>query len=144
MRAILSREAQINDGSGRSVAPLVSVVIPAFKSAAYISEALDSVLTQRLANFEIIVINDGSPDTEQLEDVLRPYADDVIYLKQENHGAAAARNAGLRAARGQYIAFLDADDYWVASYLDEQVTFIESNGGYDLVYADALIVGESP
>jgi glycosyltransferase involved in cell wall biosynthesis len=144
MSAMSSIEAQTNDGCGGQSAPLVSVVIPAYKSAPYVARALSSVLSQTLSDFEIIVINDGSPDTEQLEEVLRPFANDVTYLKQKNLGAAAARNAGLRVARGRYIAFLDADDYWEANYLDEQVTFIESNGGYDVVYADALIVGDSP
>lgn len=125
--------------------PLVSVVIPAYNAAAYIGQTLDSVLAQTFDRYEVIVINDGSPDTEELERALTPYRERILYLKQENRGAAAARNAGLLAARGAYVAFLDADDSWSESYLEEQLRFIQSDeGAYDLVYTDALLTGDSP
>jgi GT2 family glycosyltransferase len=125
--------------------PIVSVVIPAYNAAAFISETLDSVLAQTFDRYEVIIVNDGSPDTEKLEGALSAYRERVRYLKQENRGAAAARNAGVLAARGPYVAFLDADDAWTESYLAEQLRFIESAAPpFDLVYTDALLTGDSP
>src|SRR5512132_4544704 len=94
----------------------VSIIIPAYNVASFIGETLDSVWAQSFTDYEVIVINDGSPDTEEMERVLAPYLDRIVYLKQENQGAGAARNAGLRAARGNYIAFLDGDDVWYPTH----------------------------
>jgi glycosyltransferase involved in cell wall biosynthesis len=124
-------------------APMISVVIPAYNVAPYIGETLDSIFAQTFIDYEVIVINDGSPDTAELERALEPYLNRIVYLKQENGGAGAARNAGLRQARGEFVAFLDADDLWLPDYLSEQMIFIRS-GDYDLVYADALLFGNSP
>ena len=123
--------------------PLVSVIIPAYNIAPFIGEAIQSVLAQTFTDYEIIVINDGSTDTVQLEQVLEPYLNEIVYLKQPNQGAGAARNAGVKAARGLYVAFLDGDDAWLPDFLREQVAFIQSDGGYDLVYADALLFGDA-
>jgi glycosyltransferase involved in cell wall biosynthesis len=122
-------------------APKVSVIIPAYRVAPFIRETLDSVLAQSFADYEIIIINDGSPDTAELETVLADY-NDLIYVKQENRGAGAARNEGLRRASGELVAFLDGDDIWYPDFLSEQVRLLESNGGYDLVYADAMKFGD--
>ena len=92
--------------------PRVSIIIPAYNVASYIGETLASVFAQTFTNYEVIVINDGSPDTEELERALEPYFNRISYLKQENLGAGAARNVGLRAAKGEFIAFLDADDLY--------------------------------
>jgi glycosyltransferase involved in cell wall biosynthesis len=123
-------------------APLVSIIIPAYKVAPFIKDTLDSVFAQTFKDFEAIVINDGSPDTDDLERALKPYSDRIIYLSQKNGGAGAARNAGLRAARGRLVAFLDGDDTYGPTFLKEQLELIESNGGFDLVYADATNFGE--
>ncbi|MDZ4673939.1 MAG: glycosyltransferase [Gemmatimonadota bacterium] len=88
----------------------VSVVIPAWNVAEHIGEAVRSVLAQTFRNWELIVINDGSPDTAALERALAPYRDRLTYLVQENRGPGEARNTGLAAARGTWIAFLDGDD----------------------------------
>ena len=122
-------------------APLVSVIIPAYKASPYITETLSSVLSQTFTDFEVIVINDGSPDTEDLERALEPYQNRVNYLKQPNKGAAAARNAGLRIAKGEFIAFLDADDRWFPNYLEEQLKILKESNS-DVAYADASIVGD--
>ena len=123
--------------------PKFSVIIPAYNVALYIGETLRSVLAQTFADFEVIVINDGSPDTVEFERVLEPFRDRITYLKQENRGASSARNAGLRAACGEFVAFLDADDLWLPSYLEDQLRLI-SERNCDLVCANALVVGESP
>src|ERR1700686_1350704 len=101
--------------------PTVSVIIPSYKTATFITETLDSVFAQTFTDYEVIVVNDGSPDTEQLERVLEPYCNRIVYLKQENRGVAGARNAGIRRARGAFLAFLDSDDMWLPEFLAEQV-----------------------
>lgn len=123
--------------------PLVSVVIPAYDVAQYIAETLDSVFAQTVTELEVIVVNDGSPDTNELERVLAPYLERICYVRQENLGAGAARNHGMRKAQGEFVAFLDGDDLWLPDYLEKQLAFARE-GHYDLVYADALLFGESP
>ncbi|MDQ2936448.1 MAG: glycosyltransferase family 2 protein, partial [Acidobacteriota bacterium] len=123
-------------------APAVSVIVPAYNVAAYIADALASVFAQTFTNFEVIVINDGSPDTAELERVLEPFRESMIYIKQENRGPSGARNAGIRRARGQYVAFLDADDVWLAEYLSEQIQALNADPALDLIYADATLFGE--
>jgi hypothetical protein len=118
---------------------LVSVVIPAYNSANSIAQALDSVLAQTFAKHEIIVINDGSPDTALLERALEPYRERIRYIKQENQGPSGARNAGIRAARGKYVAFLDSDDRWLASHLATQIAALEKRPALGLLYADAML-----
>ena len=126
-----------------TVSPIVSVIIPAYNAAAFIGETLDSVYAQTFADFEVIVVNDGSPDTEALERVLDRYPAKLRYIKQENQGAAAARNTGIKAARGEFVAFLDADDAWLSAFLEKQVDLLERTPA-DVVWADALISGDSP
>ena len=122
--------------------PIVSVIIPAYNVAPFIRETLDSVFAQTFTDFEAIVINDDSPDTPQLEQALESYSGKIIYLKQPNRGAGAARNSGLRVARGEYVAFLDGDDVWLPDFLREQLRLIRSDDGFDLAYADAVNFGE--
>jgi len=124
-------------------APSVSVVIPAYNVAHYIGETLCSVFQQTFTDYEVIVVNDGSPDTVALEKAIEPYLNQVRYIKQRNLGAGAARNEGLRAAQGEFIAFLDADDLWMPTYLEEQLRFLRDNN-FDLVCADAIHFGDSP
>lgn len=120
--------------------PKISIVIPAYNVAMYIGETLESVFAQTCEDYEVILINDGSPDTEDFERAIQTYRARIIYLNQENRGASAARNTGLRAARGELIAFLDADDLWSPNYLEEQLKFIREDG-CDLACADARIFG---
>jgi glycosyltransferase involved in cell wall biosynthesis len=123
--------------------PIVSVIIPAYNAAKYIGEAVNSVFEQTFTHHEVIVVNDGSPDTDELESVLKRYAAKLSYIKQENRGAAAARNTGLRAASGEFVAFLDADDKWLPNFLEKQIELLKRSKA-DIVYADALLTGESP
>ena len=123
--------------------PTVSVIIPAYNAAAFIGETLDSVYAQTFTDFETIVVNDGSPDTEELELALKRFPPSLRYLKQENSGAAAARNRGIRAATGEFVAFLDADDTWLPSFLEKQVGVLDREHA-DVVWADARLYGDSP
>ena len=126
--------------------PHVSVIIPAWNAAEFLPNAMDSVLAQSFDDFEVIIVNDGSPDTATLERVIAPYRGDsrVRYLVQENQGPSGARNTGVLAATGRYVAFLDADDWWTQSYLATQMDQVKTNPELDLVYCDALLVGASP
>ena len=135
----ISKTAQ-DDPESRS--PEVSIIIPAYKVAAFMRETLDSVFAQSFRDFEVIVINDGSPDTAELENAIESYPHVITYMKQPNQGAGAARNAGLRVAAGRFVAFLDGDDIWLPNFLEEQLKLIQRDGGYDLVYADALNFGD--
>ena len=129
--------------SQATLLPRVSVIIPAYKSAEFIVETLASVFAQTFRNFEVIVINDGSPDAEELEQAITPYREKILYLKQENRGPAGARNTGIRHARGKYVAFLDSDDCWLPDYLASQIKLLEGTPWLDAVYCDALIFGDS-
>jgi glycosyltransferase involved in cell wall biosynthesis len=124
--------------------PAVSIVIPAFRASRDIPDALASAFSQAFTDFEVILVNDGSPDTPELEQAIAPFRDRLQYIVQENRGAGAARNAGIRAARGRYVAFLDADDVWYPEFLRRQVWYLDANPTCDLVYTDALITGDSP
>jgi len=106
--------------------PRVSVIIPAYNAAPFIREALDSVQAQTFKDFEILVVNDGSPDTEALELELDRHPARPRYLKQPNQGVSAARNTGIRAAAGDLVAFLDADDAWVPGGLRARWRVVES------------------
>ena len=120
--------------------PKVSVVIPAYNSADTIEEALKSVLAQKFREHEIIVVNDGSPDTEKFERAIRAHLEDIIYIRQRNSGAGPARNLAIEHARGEFIAFLDADDVWLPDLLASQYVFMQRHA-YDMVYCDAQMFG---
>ena len=147
MKDELSRVPSANAAGVGSVPsawePAVSVVVPAYNAAAHVGEALSSVFAQTFRGFEVIVVNDGSPDTPELERVLAGFGPRVLYVRQENAGPSAARNAGVRRAAGAFVAFLDADDAWEPDYLAEQLKAFDSDASLDAVYADALIVGET-
>ncbi|HKR60875.1 MAG TPA: glycosyltransferase family A protein, partial [Pyrinomonadaceae bacterium] len=122
-------------------APNVSVIIPAYKASKSIGETFHSVFEQTFTDYEVIIVNDGSPDTEELERVLEVYRSKINYLKQENRGAAAARNAGLRIAEGELVAFRASDDRWLPRYLEEQIEFLQERNS-DVAYCDALMLGD--
>jgi len=119
----------------------VSVIIPAYNAAGHIGAALASVFAQSYTDFEVIVINDGSTDSEQMELAIAPYLPRITYLKQQNRGPSAARNLGIRHARGELLAFLDSDDAWLPHYLAEQLKFLHSDPALDIVYCDATLEG---
>ena len=98
---------------------LVSVIIPTYNSAAYLPQAIASVLEQDFEDREVIVVDDGS--TDDTPDAIRPFLRQVRYVRQENGGNAAARNRGVAEARGEWLAFLDADDLWLPGKLSRQL-----------------------
>jgi len=114
----------------------VSVIIPAYNGAAFLPEAIDSVLAQDYEPLEILVVDDGS--TDDTHDVLRPYAPRIRYFYQENRGPSAARNLGIERARGDLIAFLDADDRWLPGKLAAQVAALGTQSAAALVHTDVL------
>lgn len=140
MTQMKTPEKAITDDRG---GPDVSIIIPVYQCARYLKSALDSIYAQTFTNYEVIVVNDGSDDADEIERCLASRPDRVIYLKQKNRGPSAARNAGLLVASGRFVAFLDADDYWEPNHLAEQIAFINRDPGIDLAYADALLVNGS-
>jgi glycosyltransferase involved in cell wall biosynthesis len=135
---MLDTQSRIPDSEAR---PAVSIIIPAYNSAAYIGDALESVFAQTFKRYEVIVVNDGSPDTEDLERELRRFSQGVRYIKQPNRGVAAARNAAIHSARGDRVAFLDSDDTWLPTFLEKQLELLERSNA-DLVYSDAMLFGD--
>lgn len=121
---------------------LVSVVIPAYNVGTLIAQTLDSVFAQSYRNYEVLVVNDGSPDSDVLAKALEPYRDRITYIEQENKGPSAARNAGIERARGELIAFLDGDDIWLPGCLSEQVARANADPGLAVVHADAEVFGD--
>ncbi len=113
---------------------LFSIVIPAYNNAQYLPDAIDSVLGQTHPNFELLVVDDASPD--HAEQVIKSYADPrVRYIKHEvNKGLSAARNTGISNAAGDYIALLDGDDYFHPDKLRAHAAFLEKNPDIDVTY----------
>ena len=105
---------------------LVSIITPCYNGETYISQTIDSVLSQTYENWEMIIIDDGSRDHSA--EIVRSYMEKdsrISFLRQSNAGSAAARNNGIRKAQGQYIALLDADDLWEPEFLEEQIAFMK-------------------
>lgn len=117
----------------------VSIIMPAYNSALFIGETIESVLDQTHTDWELIVIDDGS--TDETVAVVNNYQDERIRLLkcERNCGAALARNYGLREAKGKWVAFLDSDDRWLPEKLEKQIAFMEKNG-YSFSYTDYRVV----
>ena len=121
----------------------VAVVIPVYR-AAFLAEALESVFAQSHLPDEVIVVDDGSPDREELRSAVARYEGRLQLIHQFNCGAAAARNRGLAATRADFVAFLDADDRWLPDHLAQQLRAFAHRPELDLIYADGLIIGTTP
>jgi len=120
--------------------PKVSVVIPTYNRAFFLKEAIESVLEQTFMDYEIIVVNDGS--TDDTGKVIQEFGPRIKYYYQENQGRSNARNCGIRAAIGEYIAFLDSDDVFLPEKLAIQVKALDDNPEYGMVYTHALAMDE--
>jgi glycosyltransferase involved in cell wall biosynthesis len=105
--------------------PTVSVIIPSYNRKWILREAIDSVLTQDFTDFELIVVDDGSTDGTHAS--ISDYGAAIRYIHQENRGVSAARNTGIRAARGELIALLDSDDTWLPGKLKAQADFFRTH-----------------
>ena len=116
----------------------VSVIIPVYKSEKFIAETLRSVLCQTYADLEVLIIADGS--TDATESIVRGFSDPRIkYIRRKNGGTAAARNTGIKAATGSYIAFLDHDDIWMPDKVEKQIKFL-SDTGAKVVFCNGNII----
>jgi glycosyltransferase involved in cell wall biosynthesis len=114
-----------------------SLIIPTFNHARFVGAAIDSALAQTVSAFEIIVVDDGS--TDETPAVLARYAARVRVLRQENRGLSAARNAGLAAAHGKFVSFLDADDIMAPTKLAAQLEVLERSHAIGWTYCDVLM-----
>lgn len=124
----------------RMHAARVSVIIPVYNGVRFVAEAVTSVLSQTHQDVEVVIVNDGSPDTSK--DVIQPLLRDprVKYHEQANGGVANARNTGIRLAAGKYIAFLDQDDLWHPTKLAQQVDYMEKHPEVALVHSDITFI----
>jgi len=112
--------------------PLVSVIIPVYNGEKYLGAAIESILEQTYRPIEIMVVDDGSTDGSA--GIAKGFSDHVQYLYQSNRGCPAARNTGIKAARGSCYAFLDADDLWTKHKLTRQMIVLESDPGLHIVF----------
>lgn len=110
--------------------PLISCIVPVFNGERYLREAVDSIFQQTYQPLEVLVADDGS--TDGTATLLASYGDQIHYLWQPNAGPAAARNSGMQAAQGEFIAFLDADDLWHPEKLSRQMKRLHARPELDL------------
>lgn len=122
--------------------PLVSVVIATYNMGQYISQSIDSILQQTWSNLEVIVVDDGSTDNTPA--VMEQYANNhkVRYIKNENQGQPKAKNCGIKATQGEYIAFCDADDFWETNKLELQMPLF-ANPKVGVVYSEVSFIDEN-
>ncbi|MBT1702039.1 glycosyltransferase family 2 protein [Chryseosolibacter indicus] len=124
------------------MSPLVSIIIPAYNSERYIADTLDSVRSQIVDNYEVIVVDDGSTDNQKSIILNYVKADNRFkYIFQNNKGVSAARNAGYSISKGFYIAFLDADDVWMPDNLGKKINKFKENN-FGLVHSNALMIDD--
>ena len=122
---------------------LVSIITPMYKGAEFVGDTIESVLKQTYTNWEMIIVDDCSPDDGAGINVVKRYADPRIKLIESkvNKGSSGARNIALKEAKGQYIAFLDSDDMWPEEYLESQVNFLQTEKAI-IVYASVQHIEE--
>lgn len=111
--------------------PRVSIIIPSYNRGQFLLEALESVFAQTCQDFDVIVVDDGS--TDDTAQRIEPYLGRIQFHQQPNRGVASARNYGLQHAQGEFICFLDSDDLWMPTKLEEQIKFADLNRRYTLI-----------
>lgn len=121
--------------------PRVSVTIPTFNCARFLSQAIRTALSQTYTDYEIIVVDDGS--TDDTRDVLAQFGDKIRYFYQTNGGLSSARNLTLSQARGEFIAYLDADDMWYPHRLEAQVAYLDAHQECGFVHSDVTVIDEA-
>ncbi len=131
----------IGRGQDRGDLPLVSAVIPVYNGEGFVADAVRSVLAQTYPNVECIVVDDGSKDGTR--HVVGSFGSAVRYERKENGGVASARNHGVSRCVGEFVAFLDADDAWVPSKLEQQLALFRARPDVGLVYSGLLLVDET-
>ena len=127
--------------------PLVSVIIPLFNKEKYISSTIKSVIAQDYKNIELILIDDGSSDQGynvacKLVEANQSRFTRIVTISRFNRGQTATRNEGIKQSKGEYLAFIDADDVWVNTKLSRQVTFLTQNQQLDLVLCNYFMLHE--
>lgn len=124
---------------------LVSIITPMYKGAAFVGETIESVFTQRYENWEMIIVDDCSPDNGAGINEVRKYTQDPrvkLIESKENRGSSGARNIALKEAKGRFIAFLDSDDIWHPDFLEKQMAFMEKNNA-PLVFSSYRRIDEN-
>ncbi len=120
--------------------PLVTAIVPVYNGEGFVADAIRSVLAQTYPNVECLVVDDGSTDGSA--EAVKTFGADVRYLAKENAGVASARNHGVSHARGELVAFLDADDAWVPKKIEKQVGILRAQPEAGLVYSGMSLVDE--
>lgn len=115
---------------------LISVIIPAYNCAAYLPAAIESALQQTYSPVEVVVVNDGSPDNT--DEVVQPFLNRIVYMKQENRGLSGARNTGFRESHGDFVCFLDADDTLLPDKFEKQMAVFEREPDLGVVISGHL------
>lgn len=130
------------DDQGLVTLKLVSVIVPVYNVAKYITATIQSVLSQTYENFELLLIDDGSPDNSVA--ICQQFDDSRIkIIRQPNRGLSAARNAGIRNSQGDYLAFLDGDDLWLPDKLTKHVAHLNQSGEIGVSYSASAFINEN-
>jgi glycosyltransferase involved in cell wall biosynthesis len=124
----------MNGPPQKSVPGLISVIVPTYNRTQYLREALDSIFNQTYKEFEVIVVDDGS--LVNVKNAMAAYLDKVLLIRQPHSGLSSALNHGIKSSRGEYIAFLDDDDYWSPLFLEKCYHSFTNNSDTDCVYTD--------
>ncbi len=122
-------------------APLVTAVIPVYNGERFVADAIRSVLSQTYPRIECLVVDDGSKDGSA--EVVKPFLPDARYVPKKNGGVASARNHGVSQARGEFVAFLDADDAWDPTKIEKQMDVVRARPDAGLVYSGMSLVDET-
>ena len=117
--------------------PLISVIIPTYNRKDLLVDAIRSIMAQKPKNYEVIIVDDGS--TDGTEEYIKSLNLPVRFFEKNNGGVSAARNFGVKEARGEYLAFLDADDLWMEGFLSSVMDYFELHSGVSIVYTDQRI-----